>query len=96
MSGEAQLTGLPGLRAAREAKLLTQQELADAAGVSRTTVTELEAGVRNAHVRTIRRLATALGIPAQELLASATPVRRRRPRRGAPPDGARVLEQKGN
>ena len=74
-------TGLPGLRIAREAKLLTQQGLADAAGVSRTTIIDLECGARNAHLRTIARLATALGVPPKELLATATPVRRTRPDR---------------
>jgi DNA-binding XRE family transcriptional regulator len=74
--------GLPGLRAAREAKLLTQHELAAAAGVNPSTISQLEAGNRNAHLRTIRVLASALSVSAQELLASATPMRRPR-RRGA-------------
>jgi DNA-binding XRE family transcriptional regulator len=76
-SGE-QVRGLPGLRAAREAKLLTQHELAAAAGVDPSTISQLEAGNRNAHLRTIRLLAGALSVSAQELLASATPMRRAR------------------
>jgi DNA-binding XRE family transcriptional regulator len=80
-------TGLPGLREARETKLLTQQELADASGVNRSTISQLEAGTRSAHLRTIRRLAQVLDVPAQELLASARPMRRPR-RRSMPTDGA--------
>jgi transcriptional regulator with XRE-family HTH domain len=76
--------GLPGLRAAREAKLLTQQELADVAGLNRTTIAQLETGTRNAHLRTIRQLAAVLGVTAQDLLESATPMRRSRGRRAAP------------
>jgi transcriptional regulator with XRE-family HTH domain len=77
-------SGLPGLRAAREAKLLTQQALADTSGVNRSTISQLEAGTRSAHLRTIRRLAEVLDVSPQELLASATPMRwpRRRPMPG--------------
>ena len=82
----APAAGLPGLRPAREAKLLTQQELADASGVNRSTISQLEAGTRSAHLRTIRRLAEVLGVSAQELLASARPMRRPR-RRPAPTNG---------
>jgi transcriptional regulator with XRE-family HTH domain len=88
--GGAQLVpaaGLPGLRPAREAKLLTQQELATASGVSRLTITELETGARNARPTTIRRLAAALEVTGQELLRTAHPVRHplRRRRTGEPP-----------
>ena len=83
----APAAGLPGLRVAREAKLLTQQELADASGVNRSTISQLEAGSRNAHLRTIRRLAEVLDVSAQELLASARPMRRPR-RRSTSTNGA--------
>lgn len=78
----APATGLPGLRAARETKLLTQQELADVSGVNRSTISQLEAGTRSAHLRTIRRLAKVLDVSSHELLASARPMRR--PRRQLP------------
>ena len=84
MTGEPPPRGLPGLRPAREAKLLTQQELAAAAGLDRSTVAQLEAGTRNAHLRTIRQLAGVLGVAPQELLVSATPMRRTRQRRLGP------------
>jgi DNA-binding XRE family transcriptional regulator len=85
-SGE-QVRGLPGLRAAREAKLLTQHELAAAAGVDPSTISQLEAGNRNAHLRTIRLLTGVLSVSAQDLLASATPMRRPRRRTVSSPSG---------
>ncbi len=69
--------GLPGLRAAREGKFLTQLELAELVGLNRSTISELEAGVRNAHLRTVRRLAAALTVAPQELLVAPTRPRRR-------------------
>jgi transcriptional regulator with XRE-family HTH domain len=81
--------GLPGLRPARIAKLLTQRELAQVSGLSRLTISELEGGLRNAHLKTIRRLSTVLEVPPQELLQTAQPAlgpdRERRPRRAAAP-----------
>jgi DNA-binding XRE family transcriptional regulator len=81
----APAAGLPGLRAAREAKLLTQQELADTSGVDRSTISQLESGTRSAHLRTIRRLAEVLNVPPQKLLASAKPMRRPRRQRALGP-----------
>jgi transcriptional regulator with XRE-family HTH domain len=72
--------GLPGLRAAREGKFLTQLELAELVGLNRSTISELEAGIRNAHLRTVRRLAAALDIAPQQLVA-APPRPRRQPAR---------------
>jgi len=60
--------GLPPLRlrAWREHRTLTQQELADRAGVARRTVVGLETGGRRPHPATLRALASALGAtPAQ-------------------------------
>jgi transcriptional regulator with XRE-family HTH domain len=82
-------SGLPGLRPARVAKLLTQRELAQVSGLSRLTISELEGGLRNAHLRTIRQLAAVLEVSPQELLRTAQPalgpIRERRPRRAAAP-----------
>jgi DNA-binding XRE family transcriptional regulator len=69
--------GLPGLRAAREGKFLTQLELAELVGLNRSTISELEVGARNAHLRTVRRLAAALGVAPQELVAVPARPRRR-------------------
>jgi transcriptional regulator with XRE-family HTH domain len=70
-------TGLPGLRAARRAKLLTQEELAREAGLNRVTIWQLETGIRNPQLSTIRRLAEALGV-TPELLLEAPPRPKRR------------------
>ena len=55
-------TPLPRLRAVRIARLLTQRELAAASGVSFTTVNRLERGDVPAELRTVRKLAAALGV----------------------------------
>jgi transcriptional regulator with XRE-family HTH domain len=70
-------TGLPGLRAARRAKLLTQEELARMAGLNRVTIWQLETGIRNPQLSTIRRLAEALGVPPEQLQEAPPRVRRR-------------------
>ena len=57
---------LPGLRAARQKAGLTQDELAKIADVGRGTVHRLETLKRGGYPRTLRKLATALGVaPAQ-------------------------------
>jgi transcriptional regulator with XRE-family HTH domain len=56
------------LRAARERRFLTQQQLADKAGTSKANISRLESGEQNARMSTIVRLAAALGIPPEELV----------------------------
>lgn len=59
------------LRALREKKFLSHRELAKSAGVSPTTVLNLEAGkVSEAQRRTIRKLAEALEVDPAELVGS--------------------------
>jgi transcriptional regulator with XRE-family HTH domain len=60
---------LPGLRTQRQTVALTQEQLADKAGVSRPTVTRLENGAR-ARITTVRKLADALGCEPRELMES--------------------------
>jgi transcriptional regulator with XRE-family HTH domain len=65
---------LPRLRATRERRALSQRELADMAGVSRTTIVSLEQGADSPFPSTIRKLARALGVAPDELMEpEATP-----------------------
>ncbi|MBY3123070.1 helix-turn-helix transcriptional regulator [Rhizobium leguminosarum] len=56
------------LRAARQAKGLSQEELAHRADIDRTYISSLERSVYNASIDVVDRLATVLGIEACELL----------------------------
>ena len=72
------------LRLARKLAGLTQQELADRAGVTNSFISLLEAGKRDIHSAThahVVRIARALGVEADELwpVRRSTPVRRRTP-----------------
>ena len=58
---------LSRLRAIRERKALTQDELAELAGVSRQTVIKIEGGLEP-RPPTIRKLAAALGVEPQDLM----------------------------
>ncbi len=56
------------LREAREVALLSQRELAEKAGVSLDTVQRMETGEGGVYGRTVRKIATALGLDPHELL----------------------------
>lgn len=60
---------LPGLKRAREAVPMTQEELATASGVSRITIARLETGRSEARPATTRRLAAALKVKPAALMA---------------------------
>ncbi len=69
------------VRALRNAQGLSQEALADAAGLHRTYIGSVERGERNITLSNIYALADALNVPAQELLrddAQAATKRRRR------------------
>lgn len=57
------------VRALRKAAALSQEELAFRAGMKRTYLSDLERGMRNPSVRVLGRLANALGVPPDRLLA---------------------------
>ena len=60
------------LRALREDRFLSHRELAKLAGVSPTTVLNLETNPEtSAQRRTVRKLASALGVDPHELVRSA-------------------------
>jgi transcriptional regulator with XRE-family HTH domain len=56
------------LRVLRRRRVLTMEELAEKAGVGRNTIWRLEHGVMGAQPRTIRKLAQALGVEAEDLV----------------------------
>ena len=59
------------LRELRDARFLSHRELAKLAGVSPTTVLNLEAGKAEAQRRTVRKLAQALDVEPRDLLEDA-------------------------
>lgn len=59
------------MHAERTRQRLTQQQVADAAGMSRITYTRLELGQRVADVTQLARVADALGLQMSELIARA-------------------------
>jgi transcriptional regulator with XRE-family HTH domain len=59
------------LRELRQARELTQETLADRAGLSANYVGDAERGERNISVRALWQLADGLGVPAWELLREA-------------------------
>jgi transcriptional regulator with XRE-family HTH domain len=56
------------LKAARVRRLLTQEELAEKAGVSPSTIVNIERDQTVPHFRTIRKLAQALDVDPTSLL----------------------------
>lgn len=65
----AMADGVHPLKAWREHKGLTLQALADAAVLSKPYVSQIECGKRAGTAATLRKLATALGVPVEALLA---------------------------
>lgn len=56
------------LKTLRQARNLTQEELAEAAGFSRSYYTEMETGKRNVSLLNLQRLAKCLNIKVSELI----------------------------
>jgi transcriptional regulator with XRE-family HTH domain len=56
------------LKEARTRRLLTQEELAEKAGISAATIVNIERNNQEPHFRTIRKLAKALDVDPTELL----------------------------
>ena len=55
------------VRLAREARYLSQAELAVKAGISKNTLNRIETGKAGAIPRTVRKLAEALEVPPESL-----------------------------
>lgn len=62
------LRGERPLRIYRNLRGLTQQQLADASGVNRVQIAEIEAGRKTGSVETVRKLAGALGVGLEDLV----------------------------
>jgi transcriptional regulator with XRE-family HTH domain len=60
------------LKAARVRRLLTQEELAKKAGVSPSTIVNIERDQTVPHFRTIRKLAAALDVDPTSLLGESS------------------------
>lgn len=60
---------LPGLRRARERRLMTMRQLSERTGVSTSTIVNLESGQQAARMMTARKLAEALNVTPDELLS---------------------------
>jgi len=56
-----------GLKALREKRVITQEELSSASGVGIATISRLETGRVKPSIKTTRALAKALGISPEEL-----------------------------
>ena len=61
-------TPLLGLATHRRRRGLTQRQLGELAGVAHTTVQQLESLSRGAYPKTLRKVATALGVAPEDLL----------------------------
>ncbi|WP_431918127.1 helix-turn-helix domain-containing protein [Micromonospora wenchangensis] len=61
------------VRDLRQARRLSQEDLAELAGVHRTYVSSLERGQRNVGLDNILAIAAALGVPASELFTEEVP-----------------------
>ena len=61
------------LKRLRESKHLTQEELAEKAGIDRTYLSDTERGSRNIGIKNVVKLANALGVSAGELFGGKKP-----------------------
>jgi transcriptional regulator with XRE-family HTH domain len=68
MMERSRSTPLPALAAHRRRRGLTQRQLGELAGVAHTTVQKLETLQRGAYPKTLRKVATALGVAPEDLL----------------------------
>ena len=65
------------VRKIREGRGLSQEALADAAGLHRTHISLIERGQRSVQLETIESLAIALRVPPADLMPTVTAKKRR-------------------
>lgn len=68
---DSRVVRLPTLRVLRTRQALTQEELADRAGITRATLSRIEAELQDARPSTVRKLAKALGVKPSDLMEPA-------------------------
>ena len=73
---EGSMQGVTSLRALREGRFLTQQELANLSGVAKVTIARIETAVTIPTYATVRKLASALGVEPGELVPDPSLLRR--------------------
>lgn len=56
------------LRELRQEKGLSQEELADKAGLHRTYISQIERGLKSPSLRSLEQIAEALGVPLSTLV----------------------------
>ncbi len=80
------------LRSLRTRAGLSQEELADRAGIHVTYLSGVERGLRNPAIRNVRRLAQAMGVPTKELFSfeESPPRSNDQPARPTNKDGSRL------
>lgn len=57
------------LREVRERLLVTQADLAERTGIAEATISRLENGMQRPRISTVRKIATALDVAPEELIA---------------------------
>lgn len=62
------VTKIARLAEVRQAKGMTQEQLAAATGVHRVTIARIETGVASPNAETLKRLADALGVRMDDLM----------------------------
>ncbi len=67
---EMNTEGLPGLASRRKAASLTQDLLAQRAGLHRVTIASYESGIQDPGLAIVRRLATILGCTVADLVTA--------------------------
>jgi transcriptional regulator with XRE-family HTH domain len=70
---------LTRLRDVRQRKALTQQQLAERAGVNRVTIARIEGGKDEPFPTTVRKVADALGVEPDDLMETGAPALARGP-----------------
>jgi len=78
----AQLLFARNMKRIRLDKKLTQEKVAEAAGLHPNYISSVERGERNISIGNIERISSALGVPMTELLAE--PEKPRKPRSATP------------